>query len=227
MATRISSVSGSIAPPATTETAGSTKIAAVNKDGSDRVVSTPTLVESQIALRLRVAVKLIGNVLGQFIRESSLLAPDFRSFRRQEFTFIVLNLILLTSLFLTQTLLLFSYFGQPASLAVWSPGPRNRGKCDRVDMDKQQDGVESPGHRRPDLGCDRIQHVRCLCVGVLLIQAGHPILCADDRADFPGCVQTFTRRNCSDGGCRRQPYLFLGLGIHFPASILRRTSTST
>src|ERR1700744_1815490 len=68
--------------------------------------------ESQSSLPLRVAVKLIGDVLTQLVRESSLLAPDFRSFRRQEFTFIVLNLFLLTILFLTQTLF-SSYFGSP------------------------------------------------------------------------------------------------------------------
>jgi hypothetical protein len=61
---------------------------------------------------LGVAVKLIGNVLTQLVRESSLLAPDFRSFRRQEFTFIILNLFLLTTLFLTQTLF-SSYFDSP------------------------------------------------------------------------------------------------------------------
>jgi two-component system, NtrC family, sensor histidine kinase HydH len=73
--------------------------------------------EPQSALRLRVAVKLIDEVLTQLVRESSLLAPDFRSFRRQEFTFIVLNLVLLSALVLTQTLFSF-YFGSPPPLLL-------------------------------------------------------------------------------------------------------------
>jgi len=103
------------APTVTTETTGSARIGTVNTEGSNRVYSAPTFVESQIVLGLRVAVKLIGNVLTQLVRESSLLAPDFRSFRRQEFTFIVLNLFLLTTLFLIQALF-SSYFGSPPPL---------------------------------------------------------------------------------------------------------------
>src|SRR5438105_1448735 len=73
--------------------------------------------ESQSAPLFRVAGKLIGNVLTQLVRESSLLAPDFRSFRRQEFTFIVLNLVLLSALVLTHTLF-SSYFGSPPHLLL-------------------------------------------------------------------------------------------------------------
>jgi|HubBroStandDraft_5_1064220.scaffolds.fasta_scaffold72589_1 signal transduction histidine kinase len=59
----------------------------------------------------------IADVLKQLVRESSLLAPDFRSFKRQELTFIVLNLFLLASLLSIQVLF-SSYFGSPPGLMV-------------------------------------------------------------------------------------------------------------
>ncbi len=55
---------------------------------------------------------LMATVLKNLIRESSLLAPDFRSFRRQELVFVSLNLFLLAALFLVDILFL-SYFGTP------------------------------------------------------------------------------------------------------------------
>ena len=58
---------------------------------------------------------LIADVLKRVVRESSLLAPDFQSFRRQEITFIILNLVLLAALVLTQ-ILFPSYFGTPPRL---------------------------------------------------------------------------------------------------------------
>jgi len=51
-------------------------------------------------------------MLKQLVRESSLLAPDFRSFRRQELTFVSLNLFLLSAL-LAVHVLFPSYFGTP------------------------------------------------------------------------------------------------------------------
>ncbi len=59
----------------------------------------------------------IADVLKQLVRESSLLAPDFRSFKRQELTFIVLNLFLLASLLSIQ-ILFSAYFGSPPGLMV-------------------------------------------------------------------------------------------------------------
>jgi hypothetical protein len=55
---------------------------------------------------------LMANVLRKLIHESSLLAPDFTSFKRQESTFIVLNLFVLSVLLLIHTLF-SSYFGTP------------------------------------------------------------------------------------------------------------------
>ena len=55
---------------------------------------------------------LMANVLRKLIRESSLLALDFSSFKRQESTFIVLNLFVLSVLLLIHTLF-SSYFGTP------------------------------------------------------------------------------------------------------------------
>jgi len=60
---------------------------------------------------------LMANVLRQLIRESSLLVPDFRSFKRQETTFAVLNLSLLAALLLTQ-ILFSSYLGDPPPVLV-------------------------------------------------------------------------------------------------------------
>jgi two-component system sensor histidine kinase HydH len=57
------------------------------------------------------------DVLKGLIRESSLLAPDFRSFKRQESTFVVLNLILLAALLLIHTLFA-SYLGTPSPILV-------------------------------------------------------------------------------------------------------------
>jgi len=54
----------------------------------------------------------MANVLRKLIRESSLLAPDFPSFKGQESTFIVLNLFVLSVLLLIHTLF-SSYFGTP------------------------------------------------------------------------------------------------------------------
>jgi two-component system, NtrC family, sensor histidine kinase HydH len=60
---------------------------------------------------------LMANVLKKLIRESSLLAPDFPSFQRQEWIFIVLNLFVLAVLLLIHTLF-SSYFGRPPRLLV-------------------------------------------------------------------------------------------------------------
>jgi signal transduction histidine kinase len=63
------------------------------------------------------SVMLIANVLKHLIRESSLLAPDFRSFKSQELTFVGLNLFLLAALFLIH-ILFRSYFGSPPAMLV-------------------------------------------------------------------------------------------------------------
>jgi signal transduction histidine kinase len=55
---------------------------------------------------------LMATVLKNLIRESSLLAPDFRSFKSQELTFVGLNLFLFVALFLIH-ILVPSYFGSP------------------------------------------------------------------------------------------------------------------
>jgi len=55
---------------------------------------------------------LMANVLRKLIRESSLLAPDFPSFKRQESAFVILNLFVLSVLLLIHTLF-SSYFGAP------------------------------------------------------------------------------------------------------------------
>jgi signal transduction histidine kinase len=68
-----------------------------------------------VEFSLRSAAILIADVLEQLVRESSLLAPDFRSFRRQEFTFISLNLVLLSALALSQILF---YSGSPPPLLL-------------------------------------------------------------------------------------------------------------
>jgi signal transduction histidine kinase len=68
-------------------------------------------------LQARIAVILLLNVLRQLVRESSLLAPDFLSFRRQEMTFVSVNLFLLTALLLIH-ILFSSYFGSPPPLLV-------------------------------------------------------------------------------------------------------------
>ncbi len=66
---------------------------------------------------------LMANVLKKLTRESSLLAPDFRSFKRQESSFVVLNLFVLAGLLLIHTLF-SSVFGVPPKLllAVLSAG---------------------------------------------------------------------------------------------------------
>jgi two-component system sensor histidine kinase HydH len=60
---------------------------------------------------------LMAIVLKKLIRESSLLAPDFPSFKRQESTFIVLNLFVLAALLLIHTLF-SSFFGTPPRLLI-------------------------------------------------------------------------------------------------------------
>jgi signal transduction histidine kinase len=60
---------------------------------------------------------LRANVLKRLIHESLLLAPDLASFKRQESTFVVLNLFVLAILLLTQSLF-SSYLGTPSSLLV-------------------------------------------------------------------------------------------------------------
>lgn len=60
---------------------------------------------------------LMANVLRKLIRESSLLAPDFPSFQRQESIFIVLNLLVLAALLLIHTLF-SSFFGTPPRLLL-------------------------------------------------------------------------------------------------------------
>ncbi len=59
----------------------------------------------------------IADVLKQLVRESSLLAPDLPSFKRQELTFVVLNLFLLTAL-LTIQVIFPSYLGKPPAVLV-------------------------------------------------------------------------------------------------------------
>ena len=56
-------------------------------------------------------------MLRQLVRESSLLAPDFLSFKRQEMTFVSANLFLLAALLLIHFLFSF-YFGSPPPLLV-------------------------------------------------------------------------------------------------------------
>ena len=110
-------------PTTTLESAGSAKIARATADRSDRAFSGPTFAESRIGLGSRFVVMLMANVLRQLIRESSLLAPDFRSFKRQELIFVSLNLFLLAALLLVD-ILFFSYFGTPppALLVVLAAG---------------------------------------------------------------------------------------------------------
>jgi two-component system sensor histidine kinase HydH len=58
---------------------------------------------------------LVANVFTRLIRESSLLAPDFASYRRQESVFVVLNLVVLAVLLLIHTLF-SSVFGHPPQM---------------------------------------------------------------------------------------------------------------
>lgn len=60
---------------------------------------------------------LMANVLNWLIRESSLFAPDFPSFKRLESTVIALNLIVLAALLLIHTLF-SSFFGSPPRLLL-------------------------------------------------------------------------------------------------------------
>jgi two-component system sensor histidine kinase HydH len=60
---------------------------------------------------------LMANVLKKLIRDLSLLTPDFRSLRRQESTFIVLNLFVLAALLLIHTLF-SSVFGSPPPVLI-------------------------------------------------------------------------------------------------------------
>ncbi len=60
---------------------------------------------------------LIANVLKHLTLEASLLAPDFRSFKRQELVFILLNLFLL-ALLLSTNVLLPEYFGTSPSAVL-------------------------------------------------------------------------------------------------------------
>jgi len=83
----------------------------------DGTFSGPTLAESGIDGRSRIAVMLMASVLKQLIRESSLLASDFPSFKIQELTFVSLNLFLLVALLLIH-ILFRSYFGSPPPLLV-------------------------------------------------------------------------------------------------------------
>lgn len=55
---------------------------------------------------------LMADVLKERIHDSSLLASDLPSFRRQESTFILLNLFVLAALLLIHTLFA-SFFGSP------------------------------------------------------------------------------------------------------------------
>jgi two-component system, NtrC family, sensor histidine kinase HydH len=66
---------------------------------------------------LKLASMLIVNLPKKLIRHSTLLAPDFLSFKRQEWIFIVLNLVILAALLLIHTLFL-SFFGTPPRLLV-------------------------------------------------------------------------------------------------------------
>jgi signal transduction histidine kinase len=60
---------------------------------------------------------LMSDVLRQLVRESSLLAPDFRSFRRQELAFISVNLFSLAAL-VSIHVVFSSYFGSPPPVLV-------------------------------------------------------------------------------------------------------------
>ena len=60
---------------------------------------------------------LIVNIARKLAHNSTLLAPDFVSFKRQEWIFIVLNLVILAALLLIHTLFL-SFFGTPPRLLV-------------------------------------------------------------------------------------------------------------
>ena len=79
--------------------------------------------EFRIHLGLQPAGMLIAAVLKPLVRESSLLAPDFRSFKRQELTFAGLNLFLLGALLLTHVFF-SSCFGSapPVLFAVLAAG---------------------------------------------------------------------------------------------------------
>lgn len=60
---------------------------------------------------------LMASVLKKVFRESSLLAPDVSSFKRQESTFIVLNLFVLAALLLIHTLF-SSFLGNPPRMLL-------------------------------------------------------------------------------------------------------------
>jgi signal transduction histidine kinase len=60
---------------------------------------------------------LIPDVFQKLIHESSLLAPDFASFKRQESAFIFLNLFVLSCLLLLHTLFA-QYFGEPPRILL-------------------------------------------------------------------------------------------------------------
>jgi signal transduction histidine kinase len=94
------------------ECARSGRTAATDAARSDLAFPGTHCAESGVNVRSRPAGMLMANVLKNLIRESSLLAPDFRSFRRQELFFVSLNLFLLAALLLVD-ILFFSYFGTP------------------------------------------------------------------------------------------------------------------
>jgi signal transduction histidine kinase len=78
----------------------------------------PQVTTRNWARNWRLAAGMLwANVLRQLVHESSLLAPDFFSLRRQESTFIVFNQVLLAGLLLTN-IVFRSYFGNPPPLLV-------------------------------------------------------------------------------------------------------------
>jgi two-component system sensor histidine kinase HydH len=93
------------------------KTATTDADISDLALPGPYFAESRVNVRSRPAVMLMATVLKNLIRESSLLAPDFHSFKSQELTFVGLNLFLFVALFLIH-ILVPSYFGSPPPMLV-------------------------------------------------------------------------------------------------------------
>src|ERR1700722_19649964 len=87
-------------------------IATDNAGRSGRAFPQQALEGSRVVAGWRAVAMLIATVARRLVRESSILAPDFGSFRTQESTFAGLNLFLLAALLVTH-LSFSSYFGNP------------------------------------------------------------------------------------------------------------------
>ena len=87
--------------------------AGVSTPGRDSAVQADS--NRPVPNRLELVVKLIRKMLQQLVRESSLLTPDFSSFKRQELTFTVLNLLLLVVL-LVHAFFSSNFGGPPSAL---------------------------------------------------------------------------------------------------------------